>query len=192
MYKTLLASALALTLSGATIAAPQPVTIDESHTRILFFINHLGYSEMYGDFSDFDIELALDAEDHSQSTVKATIRADSVDMRHDGLNKHLKNEDFFNVEEHPEITFESVSVKSIGENRLMVHGNVTLLGVARPAALDVTINNIGEHPMSKKPWAGFTATTTLKRSDFGMGYALPAVGDEVRLQIGLEGSPGGE
>src|SRR5690606_26355562 len=142
--------------------------------------------------SDFDIELALDAEDHRQSTVKATIRADSVDMRHEGLNKHLKNEDFFHVEEHPEITFQSTSVTPVGEDQLKVDGNVTLLGVTRPATLDVTINNIGEHPMSKKPWAGFSATTTLKRSDFGMGYALPAVGDEVRLQIGLEGSPGVE
>jgi polyisoprenoid-binding protein YceI len=83
--------------------------------------------------------------------------------------------------------FESTSVAAAGEDRLAVAGNLTLLGVTKPVVLDVKINKIGEHPMRKTPWVGFNATATLKRSDFGMGYALPAVGDEVRIVIALEG-----
>jgi polyisoprenoid-binding protein YceI len=188
MLKTLAATLLAAGLAAPAFAAPQPVEIDLSHTRVWFYVNHLGFSDMYGDFTQFDIDLKLDPENLTNSSVNASIDTSTVDMRHDGLNRHLKNADFFNVEQHPQMRFESTGVTDAGEGKLAVAGNLTLLGVTRPVTLDVTVNKIGEHPMSGKPWVGFNATATIKRSDFGMNYAVPAVGDEIRISIGLEGA----
>lgn len=188
MLKTLAATLLAAGLAAPAFAAPQPVEIDLSHTRVWFYVNHLGFSDMYGDFTKFDIDLKLDTENLANSSVNASIDTSTVDMRHDGLNRHLKNADFFNVEQHPQMRFETTSVTAAGEGKLAVAGNLTLVGVTRPVTLDVTVNKIGEHPMSGKPWVGFNASATIKRSDFGMSYGVPAVGDEIRISIGLEGS----
>ncbi len=187
MKKFPFALALFAALSGSAFAAPQTVEIDTAHTRILYFINHLGFSEMYGDFGGYHIDLQLDTADLTHSSVKVSIDTASVDMRHDGLNDHLKTADFFNVTQFPSMHFESTGVTQNGEGKLAVAGNLTLLGVTKPVMLDVTVNQIGEHPMRKTPWVGFGATATIKRSDFGLNYAVPAVGDEVKIQIALEG-----
>jgi polyisoprenoid-binding protein YceI len=188
MLKPLVYAVLAAGFAAPAFAAPQPVDIDLSHTRVWFYVNHLGFSEMYGDFTQFDIDLKLDPENLANSTMNASIDTSTVDMRHDGLNKHLKNKDFFNVEQFPAMRFETTGVTSSGDNRLAVAGNLTLLGVTKPVTLDVTVNKIGEHPMRKTPWVGFNATTTIKRSEFGMNYGVPAIGDDIKISIGLEGA----
>ena len=99
----------------------------------------------------------------------------------------MKNEDFFNVEKFPEMTFKSTGVTVTGENTGDVTGDLTLLGVTKPVTLHVTFNKAGKHPMGDKYAAGFSATGTLRRSDFGMDYGLPMVSDEVELRIEVEG-----
>ena len=188
MLKPIAAALLAASFAAPALAAPQPVDIDLSHTRVWFYVNHLGFSDMYGDFTKFDIDLKIDPENLTNSTVSASIDTSTVDMRHGGLNDHLKNKDLFNVGEHPAMTFETTGVTQSGEGKLAVAGNLTLLGVTKPITLDVTVNKIGEHPMRKVPWVGFNATATIKRSDFGMNYAVPAVGDDIKISIGLEGA----
>lgn len=188
MLKPIAAALLAASFAAPAFAAPQPVEIDLSHTRVWFYVNHLGFSDMYGDFTKFDIDLKVDPENLADSTVSASIDTSTVDMRHEGLNKHLKNQDFFNVEQHPSMRFETTGVTQSGEGKLAVAGNLTLLGVTKPVTLDVTVNKIGEHPMRKTPWVGFNATATIKRSDFGMSYGVPAVGDDIKISIGLEGA----
>ncbi len=188
MLKPIAAALLAASFVAPAFAAPQPVEIDLSHTRVWFYVNHLGFSDMYGDFTKFDIDLKVDPENLANSTVSASIDTSTVDMRHEGLNKHLKNQDFFNVEQHPSMRFETTGVTQNGEGKLAVAGNLTLLGVTKPVTLDVTVNKIGEHPMRKTPWVGFNATATIKRSDFGMSYGVPAVGDDIKISIGLEGA----
>lgn len=188
MLKPIAAALLAASFAAPAFAAPQPVEIDLSHTRVWFYVNHLGFSDMYGDFTKFDIDLKVDPENLANSTVSASIDTSTVDMRHEGLNKHLKNQDFFNVEQHPSMSFETTGVTQNGEGKLAVAGNLTLLGVTKPVTLDVTVNKIGEHPMRKTPWVGFNATATIKRSDFGMNYGVPAVGDDIKISIGLEGA----
>lgn len=188
MLKPIAAALLAASFAAPAFAAPQPVEIDLSHTRVWFYVNHLGFSDMYGDFTKFDIDLKVDTENLANSTVTASIDTSTVDMRHEGLNKHLANADFFNVTEFPAMRFETTGVTAAGDNKLAVAGNLTLLGVTKPVTLDVTVNKIGEHPMRKTPWVGFNATTTIKRSEFGMGYAVPAVGDDIKISIGLEGA----
>lgn len=170
----------------AARAEPAPWQLDHAHTQVFFTVSHLGFTEMLGQFRKFDARLVLDPEDWSRSSLEATVEAASVDMNHEGLNEHLRNEDFFHVAQHPKLLFRSTRVEDLGDNRLRVHGELTLLGVTRPLSLDVRINRLGEHPMRKIPWVGFRAEGRIRRSDFGMNYALGPVGDEVGILINAE------
>ncbi|HEX2753257.1 MAG TPA: YceI family protein, partial [Alphaproteobacteria bacterium] len=116
-----------------------------------------------------------------------TIDTNSLTMDDDAWEKHLKNEDFFNVEKFPAMTFKSTKVEKTGDNTGRVTGDLTLLGVTKPVTLDVIFNKGGIHPYSKKYVAGFSATGKLNRSEFGMTYGLPGVGDEVNISIEVEG-----
>jgi polyisoprenoid-binding protein YceI len=185
---------LAIALAAATpaFAAPVPYTIDSNHTQVLFTYNHFGLSNITGRFGDVTGTFAFDAVDPTNSTVAVTIPIESVSMGVPKLDAHLKMADFFEVETYPTATFTSTKVTAAGDNRLSVAGDLTIHGVTRPVVLDVTINKIGEHPMTKTPAVGFDATTTLKRSDFGVGAYVPNVGDEVKVRITLEARIPGE
>ncbi|TXK61074.1 YceI family protein [Alkalisalibacterium limincola] len=190
MKHVALASALALAASALAPAhAAEKWEFDKAHTQVLFVVNHLGFTDLTGQFRVVDGELMLDRENLANSSVTATLKAESVDMNHDGIDRHLKNEDFFYVEQYPELTFRSTSVTVVDEGTLKMDGELEMIGQTLPVSLDVTINNIGAHPMSGKPHAGFTATGSLKRTDWGMDYAAPAVGDEVSIRINLEARP---
>ncbi len=160
---------------------------DTSHTNVLFFIDHLGFSEMVGRFSSYEGKISIDSEDYSNSRVEVSIDANSVSMFHDGLNTHLLNEDFFHVEAHPTLDFRSTSFEADADGNGALHGELTILGITKPVTLDVTLNKHAAHPMRPSVMvAGFSATGEIKRSDYGMGYALPAVGDTVRIKIDTE------
>lgn len=167
-------------------AEPAPWQLDHAHTQVFFTVSHLGFTEMLGQFRKFDAKLSLDPEDWSRSSVEATIEAGSVDMNHDGLNEHLRNEDFFDVERFPTLQFRSTKVENLGGDRLRIHGELTLRGVTQPVSLEARINKFGEHPMRKIPWVGFRAEGKIRRSDFGMKYALGPVGDEIGILINVE------
>ncbi len=91
------------------------------------------------------------------------------------FNEHLRSADFFDAEKYPTITFASTRVEAAGDNKLRVLGDLTVHGVTKPVVLDVTINKLAEHPMAKpkRAAAGFAATATLKRSDFGLDSTRP-------------------
>lgn len=194
MKNVVLASASALALAlAATAPAPANAAekweFDKAHTQVLFVVNHLGFTDLTGQFRVVDGELLLDRGNLANSSVTATLEADSVDMNHDGINRHLKNEDFFDVETHAQLTFRSTSVSVVDDSTLKMDGELEMVGQTVPVSLDVVINNIGTHPMSGKPHAGFTATGTLQRSDWGISYGSPNVGEEVSIRINLEASP---
>jgi polyisoprenoid-binding protein YceI len=98
------------------------------------------------------------------------------------FTKHLQSKDFFEVEKYPSAKFVSTSVTVDGQNA-KIAGDLTLHGVTKPVTLDAKLTGAGTNPMSKAATVGFSATATIKRSDFGLGYAAPAVGDEVKLKI---------
>jgi polyisoprenoid-binding protein YceI len=102
------------------------------------------------------------------------------------FDDHLRSDDFFDAANHPNITFKSTSVKSAGKDRLTVVGDLTIKGITKPVTLAVTINKLGVQPMAKRDAAGFEATTTIKRSDFGVGKYAPNVSDEVKISITTE------
>ncbi len=183
--KMIIAAALAASLSANANAAER-YEFDTVHSQVLFFVNHLGFSNSEGEFLEFGGDLLIDTEDLTQSTINVSIDTASIDMDDEGWDKHLKNEDFFDVDKYPAMTFKSSTVKQMGDKMLTVSGDLTILDVTRPVTLDVKVNKIGDHPFSKKPTVGFSATTTIKRSEFGINYALPAVGDDVEIRIEVE------
>lgn len=160
---------------------------DKVHTQIIFFVDHLGFSKSEGEFLDFDGGFVFDPENPEDAKVHVIINANSVTMDDQKWTDHVKNADFFDVPTFPEIEFKSHSVSVLGDNFAEVTGDLTLLGVTKPVTLEVTYNKSGVHPYSKKFVAGFSATASLKRSDFDMVYGLPGIGNEVEIRIEVEG-----
>lgn len=165
---------------------------DKAHTQILFFVDHLGFSTSQGEFHDYDGFFEFDRTKPENSKVEVTIQTASIDMDDEKWNNHMKNEDFFDVEKFPTMTFKSTDIDVTGENTAKITGDLTILETTKPVTLDVTFNKAGVHPFNQKYVAGFSSTSSLKRSDFGMTYGLPLIGDKVDLMIEVEGFRLGE
>ena len=99
---------------------------------------------------------------------------------------HFMTEDFFGAAEGDLVTFTSTGIEVTGDNTANITGDLTMNGVTKSVVLDAKLNQVGDHPMANKPWAGFDATTTLVRSDFDLGQFAPFVGDEVEIRISIE------
>lgn len=183
MKKTLATLIAAAVFASAPLAAADRYDFDKAHTSILYFVEHMGLSEMQGEFRAFDGELLIDNADLTKSSVNVSIDAASVDMDHDKLNEHLKTKDFFDVANHSKLAFRSSKVEVRGENALAVTGDLTLLGVTRPVTLEVKLKRVASHPFAKRPALGFHAEATIQRSDFGMNYIVGAVADVVKIRI---------
>ena len=180
------AAAALLLVAGIAVAAPVRYDLDPNHTRIDFSWTHFGFSHPMGRFDRFDGDFRFDPADPTKSSVTVTIPVSSIDTGVAKLDAHLQTADFFDVAKYPTATFKSTRVERAGEHGLKVTGDLTLHGVTRPVVLDVVINKIGPHPMAGRAAAGFDATTTIKRSDFGISNYVPNVSDEIRLSISTE------
>jgi polyisoprenoid-binding protein YceI len=179
-----LASALAL---AAPAAFAGTYTLDPGHTQVVFSWNHFGYSNPTAQFGKIDGTLEFDAANPTGSSVKVTIPLASVNSNVEKLDEHLQGADFFDSAKYPDAVFKSTKVeKGAGENQLKVTGELSLHGVTKPLVLDVTVNKVGEHPMRKAPAAGFDATATIKRSDYGITKYVPMVSDDIKLHITSE------
>jgi polyisoprenoid-binding protein YceI len=180
-----------LILAAAVIALPTSAawadnyTIDPDHTFPNFTISHLGFSTMHGRFDKTSGKLDLDMQKKTGS-VEIVIDAASVDTGHAKRDQHLKSPDFFNAAEFPDIKFKSTKVTFTGDKVTSVDGDLTIMKTTKPVTLTVTSMLCAVHAMSKKNVCGFDATTKIKRSDFGVNYALPAVGDDVTLALEVE------
>jgi len=102
------------------------------------------------------------------------------------FDDHLNGDNLFNTSSYPTITFESTGIESAGDNEYKVMGNLRILDVTKPVVLETTINKTGNNPFSKKPTVGVSATTKVSRSEWGLDYGVPAVGDEVTIWIEVE------
>ncbi|OAN51098.1 hypothetical protein A6A04_16865 [Paramagnetospirillum marisnigri] len=160
--------------------------VDKTHAKIIFSFNHLGFSTSYGLFSDFDAEMTFDPKSPAKSSLAVSVNMDGVVTTVPKFDAHLKSPDLFDTAKYPTASFKSTAIEVTGPTTGRITGELTLHGVTRPVVLDTTFNGAGVHPMNKKFVAGFNATAKLKRSDFGLGYALPVVGDEVTLTISTE------
>jgi polyisoprenoid-binding protein YceI len=185
---------LALITGILALAAPMALaqystwTSDPAHSEIDFTIRHGGVSNVHGRFGNVVATLVYNAADVTKSTITATIDVNTVDTGVSPRDGDLKSGNFFDVTKFPTATFTSTSVVKNG-NKLTVSGNFTLHGVTKPIVLDVEGPSTPvENGMDHKPHSGFTATTTISRTAFGIGTNVPPalVGDEVKLTIEVE------
>lgn len=186
LSKTILASVFAM--AGSLVqAAPTTFVMDPDHTNVVASWSHLGFSHPSAHFGDVDGKIVYDADDIAGSSVVATIPLTGLDAYVEKFDEHLRSAELFDVAKFPNITFKSTKVEQGGaKGRLRVAGDLTVRGITKPVVLDVTLNGQGEHPMAKRQAIGFDATAKVKRSDFGLAYAVPAVSDEVEIRITTE------
>ncbi|MBL8385119.1 MAG: polyisoprenoid-binding protein [Burkholderiales bacterium] len=184
-----LAAVLTAVLAGAAapaLAQPVSYTLDPDHTVPRFEIDHNGLSFHTGAFMRAAGKAVLDSFARTGS-VEVTIQTASFTSGHAFMEGVVKGKDFFNVEQFPTMTYKSTAMRYFGDAPATVEGNLTLLGVTRPVTLRFTRFTCGQHPRTKREQCGGNLSGTLKRSDFGMKAFLPAIGDEVRLNIQVEG-----
>jgi len=179
---TTLAIGIALPLSAV---AADSYTIDPPHTFPRFSINHLGFSTMQGRFDKTSGNVTLDRAAKSGS-VELVIESASISTGFAKRDEHLKSPDFFNAAEFPTITYKSTAINFKGDTPSSVDGNLTISGVTKPVTFTVDAFNCGTNPMNKKDECGAAATAQIKRSDFGVKYGLPAIGDDVKLVLEIE------
>lgn len=155
--------------------------VDPNHTQVVWTLDHLGITPLSGDFAASGGSLEIDPANPSAAKVSVSFDIGAMTTLVPGFTKHLQSADLLDAAAHPTASFTSTSVAATGTTA-KITGNLTLKGVTRPVVLDAKFYGAGANPMSKKLNVGFTATTTIKRSEFGITYA-PIVGDEVELQI---------
>lgn len=185
--------------AASTAAVPAgSYTLDKMHASLIFRISHLGFSNYTARFKHFDAQLKFDPENLAASKLVVTVDANSLetDFPNPALvdfNAQLKGDEWLNVARFPEIVFESRAIDVTGRNTMRVNGILTLHGVKRPITLETTFNGgYAGHPMDPNARIGFSAHGTLKRSEFGITYGIPApgttmgVGDDVNVVIEVE------
>ncbi|WP_083489645.1 YceI family protein [Stenotrophomonas ginsengisoli] len=171
---------------AAIAVASGTYKLDPTHTDVLAQWNHMSFSNPTAHFGTVDGTLVYNADDVSQSSVEVTLPLSGLNSFTAKFDEHLRSADFFDAATFPVATFKSTKVEAAGTNKLTVTGDLTIKDQTKPVVLDVTVNGAGEHPMMKVPAVGFDATTTIKRTDFGVGAYAPNVSDEVKLRITTE------
>lgn len=185
MHKPLFAAiVIAISLPVSAFAADR-YTVDPYHTFPHFSISHLGFSTLQGRFDQTSGTITLDRAAKTGS-VDISIATDSVSTGYVKRDDHLKSPDFFNAAEFPAITYKSTAVHFKGDAPASVDGNLTIMGVTRPVTLTIDAFNCGTNPMNKKEECGAGASAQIKRSEFGIKYGLPSIGDDVKLVFEIE------
>jgi polyisoprenoid-binding protein YceI len=187
----------ALTMLAAVITAgavrADTWVFDKAHTEIRFSWDHLGLSRKSGRFLDMDGTLEFTPTEPEKGSIDVSIRTSSIATGVRELDDHLKSPDFFRATAHPQITFKSTGVTATSDRGGKLNGNLTIAGITKPVTLDVIWNFTGEYPLSsinpayQGKWvSGFSATTAIARSDFGLKRAIPLISDEIQITIEAE------
>lgn len=189
--------AAAMTFAAPVLAQAKPLdvpageyVVDKTHASLTWQVKHLGLSNYTARFATYDAVINLNPADPTRSTVTVTIdprsvRTDFPFPEKEDFDKKVA-EQFLKAGTHPTITFKSTGLKATGASTGKLTGDLTFLGVTRPVTLDVTLNAATMHPMRKIPVLGFSASGTIKRSEFGSTDLLGPIGDEVKLIIEAE------
>jgi polyisoprenoid-binding protein YceI len=186
--------AVALAAAGFLAVAPlyaamETYKIDAAHSSVGFAVRHFT-SKVPGRFNKIEGTITLDPKDLSKGSVNVTIDVASIDTANDDRDKHLKSPDFFDVEKHPKMTFQSMRVKPMGPNKAQIEGNLTIRGVTKPVTLEVEILGFG--PGFGGYVGGFEARTKINRQDFGVAWNKAVEGgglvlsNEVDIVINIE------
>ncbi|MCZ6776874.1 MAG: YceI family protein [Ignavibacteria bacterium] len=176
MRKTILCS-IASFIAALSVSAQTTWIADKAHTQITFSVTHLLISEVTGRFSDFDVTFHDANEDFTDGTIRVTIRTASINTGIEKRDNHLKSDDFLGAEKFPNITFESTLIEKTGKDTYKITGDLTIRDVTKSVVLDAKHNGTVTDPWGVTK-AGFKATTSINRFDFGVkwGAALEAGG----------------
>ena len=196
--KTCLAALAAVVLVASPVAAQVPAglpgsadvsrvvagtySVDPDHTQVVWTVDHMGVSPLTGMFGRMTGTLTLDPANPSAARLDIEIPLAGLTTTTEGFGKHLRTADFFDAEKFPTGRFVSTSVQAHGPEATIT-GNLTLHGVTRPVTMQAKFFGAGPNPQTRALNIGFTATARIKRSDFGLGFAVPVVADEVDLKI---------
>jgi polyisoprenoid-binding protein YceI len=187
-----LAIAIAFVIALPVLARADTWQIDPPHTNVEFTVRHMMISNVKGQFQKTSGTVAVNGNDPVSAKIDATIEASSIDTRVEKRDAHLKSPAFLDVDKFPTITFKSTKVEAAGPGKWKVTGDLTLHGVTKPVVLDVEGTGAPINDPMGNTRAGASATTKIKRSDFGLNWnqALEAggvmVGDEVAISIDVE------
>lgn len=174
-------------LLSTSLFAQTTWTVDKAHSQVSFGITHMGIAEVTGLFRSFDANITTPGEGFENATYNVIIDVSSVDTGVERRDNHLRSDDFFGVEKHPEMTFKSTSSRKVGDNKYQVTGDLSLHGITKPVTLDVwhrgTITKEDGTVVS-----GFQITGSVSREEFniGPGFPEPALSDEVRIKVDAE------
>ncbi len=173
-------------VAGVAQAADYVIDTRGAHAFIHFRIKHLGYSWLLGQFNDFSGQFSYDEDNPDAASVEVRIKTASIDSSHAERDKHLRGEDFLEVDKYPQAEFVSTGYRENPDRTAVLSGNLTLHGVTRPVQIEV--EPVGQGP---DPWGGyrmgFAGTTRLKLADYGIDYDLGPASTEVDLFLSIEG-----
>lgn len=177
---------VSLIWAAAVQAKPHDYQLDPVHSRIVFFVQHAGFSRAIGTFSGIEGELRFDTKAPQTAQVAARIPIGSLDLGDAKWRERVLDPTFFDVKRHPQASFASRSVEAGTNGALRIVGELSLHGVTREVTLDATLNRAERHPLTLRSTLGFSARTTLSRAEFGFDNWKKLVGDEVEVQIEIE------
>jgi polyisoprenoid-binding protein YceI len=191
MTRFLLAAVLALAATGAASAATYK--IDPRHTQVFFTYAHNEYSNLSGRLNEASGTLEFDPAKPANSSISIELPLASLSTGVPGLDEHMKSADFFDAEKFPTASFKSTRVNVKDATHFDLVGDLTIKGVTKPATFAVTVNHVGENPRRKTPMAGFEATATIKRADWGVDGMIGVTGEDIHLRVSMEaGVPAAE
>jgi polyisoprenoid-binding protein YceI len=183
---------LALVVPAAVIAqaSPEPTAvkagtyaIEPNHTLVQFSVNHFGFNDYFGTLPGATGTLVLNPKQLAATKLDVSLPVERISTTNATLDGELKSADWFDAAKYPTIRFVSQTVTQTGPRTARISGTVTMHGVSKPMTLDATFGGAGVNPLNKADTAGFKATGTIKRTDFGVSKYAPLVGDAVTLSI---------
>lgn len=169
------------------VSAASTFEVDTVHSAVVFKIQHAGVSNFYGTFAKTTGTVNWDSDKPEGSSITIAIDAESISSGNAKRDQHLRNPDFFNAKEFPQITFKSTGMKKTGEKTFELSGDLTMLGKTKPVTATLVWTGEKDAGAQFGYRLGFDATFTIKRSDFGMTYGVAqgSLGDEVTIMAGL-------
>ncbi|UOQ49054.1 YceI family protein [Gracilibacillus caseinilyticus] len=168
------------------------VNLDKVHSALNFEVKHMMVSKAKGEFQSFDVDINGSFDDLSNASLKATIDVASIETNNNDRNGHLKSEDFFNVEQHPHITFVSKNIEKVSDEEYKITGDLTIKGVTNQETFTATYNGKAKDPMQGNTIAGADVEGKINREDYGLTWNAPLetggvlIGKEVKFSGGFE------
>ncbi len=171
---------------AASAASAQVYNIEPGHTYPSFEADHMGLSFWRGKFTKSSGKVVLDRGSRTGGSIEIQIDASTIDFGHQKMNDKARGEEMFNVAKFPTVTYKSTALKFDGDKLVGVEGEMTMLGITKPLALNVTHFKCIMHPLLKREVCGADAHGRFDRSDFGMNIGLPRFSPEIKLAIQVE------